>query len=90
MNKKELIEKISVEQKLSKAKAEEIVNAIFSTIVDELKAGEMVKIPGFGNFVVKERKQRTSIMPNAVRKVIIPAYRTAGFKPAKSFREQVK
>ena len=90
MNKKELIEKIAVEQGVSKAKAEEVVTAVFSTIVDELKAGETVKIPGFGNFVVKERKQRTAVIPNSNKKVIVPSYRVAGFKPAKNFREQVK
>ena len=58
MNKKELVDKIAIEQGISKSKAEEVVNAVFSTIVDELKAGEQVKIPGFGNFAVKERKQR--------------------------------
>lgn len=90
MNKKELIEKIAVEQGVSKTVAEEVVNSIFSTIVDELKAGETVKIPGFGNFVVKERKQRTAVIPNSNKKVIVPSYRVAGFKPAKNFREQVK
>ena len=65
-------------------------NAIFSTIVDELKAGEQVKIPGFGNFVVKTRKQRTAVIPNSNKKVIVPSYRVAGFRPAKNFREQVK
>lgn len=90
MNKKELIEKIAVEQGISKGTAEEVVNAVFSTIVDELKAGEMVKIPGFGNFVVKDRKQRVAVIPNSNKKVIVPSYRVAGFKPAKNFREQVK
>lgn len=90
MNKKELVEKIAVEQGVTKARAEEVVNAVFSTIVDELKAGEQVKIPGFGNFVVKTRKQRTAVIPNSNKKVIVPSYRVAGFRPAKSFREQVK
>ena len=90
MNKKELFDKISVEQNVTKARAEEMVNAIFSTIVDELKAGENVKIPGFGNFVVKTRKQRTAVIPNSNRRVIIPSYRVAGFRPAKNFKDQVK
>lgn len=90
MNKKELVEKIAIEQGVSKARAEEVVTAVFSTIVDELKAGETVKIPGFGNFVVKTRKQRTAVIPNSNKKVLVPSYRVAGFKPAKNFREQVK
>ena len=90
MNKKELVDKIAIEQNVTKARAEEMVNAIFSTIVDELKAGENVKIPGFGNFVVKTRRQRTAVIPNSNKRVIIPQYRVAGFRPAKNFKEQVK
>ena len=90
MNKKELVEKIAAEQNVTKVKAEEMVNAIFSTIVDELKSGEDVKIPGFGSFVVKTRKQRTAVIPNSNKSVIIPSYRVAGFRPAKSFKDQVK
>ena len=90
MNKKELVEKIAAEQNVTKARAEEMVNAIFSTIVDELKAGETVKIPGFGNFTVKTRQQRTAVIPNSNKRVIVPSYRVAVFKPAKNFKEQVK
>lgn len=90
MNKQDLINKIAAEQKVTKVRAEEIVNAIFSTVVEELKAGEDVKIPGFGSFVVKMRNQRTAVIPNSNKKIIVPAYRVVGFKPAKSFKEQVK
>ena len=90
MNKKELIDKIAAEKNVTKARAEEMVNAIFSTIVEELKAGETVKIPGFGNFMVKTRRQRTAVIPNSNRRVIIPSFRVAGFLRSKSFKEQVK
>lgn len=90
MNKKDLIDKIAAEQNVTKVRAEEMVNAIFSTIVEELKAGENVKIPGFGNFLVKTRKQRVAVIPNSRRRVIIPSYRVAGFRPSKNFKEQVK
>ena len=90
MNKKELIDKIAAEQNVTKVKAEEMVDAVFSTIVEELKSGEVVKIPGFGNFMVKTRKQRMAVIPNTNKRVIIPSYRVAGFRPAKNFKEQVK
>ena len=90
MNKRDLIDKIAAEQNVTKVRAEEIVNAIFSTIVEELKSGEDVKIPGFGSFLVKVRKQRTAVIPNSNRRVIIPSYRVAGFRPSKNFKEQVK
>lgn len=90
MNKQELVSKIAAEKGLSKVRAEEVVNAVFQTIVEELKDGEMVKIPGFGNFVVKNRKARMSVIPTSNKKVVVPAYKAVGFKPSKSFKEQVK
>lgn len=90
MNKQELATKISEAKGITKVEATRVVDAVFETIVEELKAGEMVKIPGFGNFVVKTRKARTAVIPLTNKKVIVPSYKTVGFKPAKSFKEQVK
>ena len=90
MNKQELAAKISEAKGITKVEATRVVDAVFETLVEELKAGEMVKIPGFGNFVVKTRKARTAVIPLTNKKVIVPSYKTVGFKPAKSFKEQVK
>ena len=90
MNKKKLIEKIAVEKGVTKVRAEEIVDVVFNTIVDELKSGEDVKIPGFGNFIVKTRKARTAVIPTTQTKVVVPSYKTVGFRPSKNFKEQVK
>ena len=90
MNIQELAAKISEAKGITKVEATRVVDAVFETIVEELKAGEMVKIPGFGNFVVKTRKARTAVIPLTNKKVIVPSYKTVGFKPAKSFKEQVK
>jgi len=86
MNKQDLATKISEEKGISKAEALRIVDVVFGTVIDELKAGEMVKIPGFGNFVVKTRKARTAVIPLTNKKVVVPSY----FKPSKTFKEQVK
>ena len=90
MNKKELVAKLAEEKDLTKARAEELVDAIIGTISEELIKGETVKVPGFGNFVVKTRKERQAVIPNSNQKVVVPAYRVVAFKPAKNFKEQVK
>lgn len=90
MNKQDLATKISEAKGISKAEALRIVDVVFGTVIDELKAGEMVKIPGFGNFVVKTRKARTAVIPLTNKKVVVPSYKTVGFKPSKTFKEQVK
>jgi len=90
MNKKELIVKLAKEQNITRAKAEEIIDVVFDTIVLKLKEGEKVNISNFGNFYVKEKKPRVSVIPNTEKRVMVPAYKTAGFHPAKAFKEDVK
>lgn len=57
MNKQELAAKISEAKGITKVEATRVVDAVFETIVEELKAGEMVKIPGFGTLLLKQEKQ---------------------------------
>ena len=54
MNKKELIEKISVNSGLSLRQSEKALNELIHTISEELKTGD-VRLVGFGTFAVTER-----------------------------------
>ena len=42
----------------SKKEAAEIVETVFDTIKETLERGEKIKISGFGNFVVRDKKDR--------------------------------
>jgi integration host factor subunit alpha len=44
----------------SKKESAEVVEAVFETMKDVLSHGDKVKISGFGNFVVREKKERAS------------------------------
>lgn len=57
MNKQELAAKISEAKGITKVEATRVVDAVFETIVEELKAGEMVKIPGLETLLLKQEKQ---------------------------------
>ena len=53
MNKSDLLEALSEGEDLTRTKAEEIVNLVFSEMTNALAAGDRVEIRGLGSFKVK-------------------------------------
>jgi integration host factor subunit alpha len=47
-----------------------------------LESGEKIKISGFGNFVVREKKPRPGRNPQTGREILIEARRVLTFKPS--------
>ncbi|HLU83333.1 MAG TPA: HU family DNA-binding protein [Trueperaceae bacterium] len=96
MNKTELAEKLATQTGLSKAKAAEVVNAIFSTdpregiIAVELDAGRKVQITGFGTFETRSRSERKGVNPGTGDAITIPAKKYAAFKTGKGLKERVE
>lgn len=89
MNKKELIDAISASADVSKDAAGRTLDAIISTIGDELKAGNDVALVGFGTFSVKKRAERTGRNPQTGNEITIAAATVPGFKPGKGLKDAV-
>lgn len=66
----------------SKKEAAEIVEAVFDTMKDVLTEGDKIKISGFGNFVVREKKERVGRNPQTGAPIPISARRVLTFKPS--------
>lgn len=66
----------------SKKEAAEVVEAVFDTMKDVLAQGEKIKISGFGNFVVRAKKQRVGRNPQTGEPIPISARRVLTFKPS--------
>ena len=73
MNKAELVAQVARESELSKDAAEKAVDATFKNIERALKGGDTVRIVGFGNFQVAQRKASTGRNPRTGAEVQIPA-----------------
>ena len=73
----------------SKKEAAEIVESVFNTIKETLEKGEKIKISGFGNFVVREKKARIGRNPQTGQEIKIKASKTVGFKPGKQLKDQM-
>lgn len=90
ITKKDLAELVASKVDCTKKDANEVVNAIFDTITETIKKGEVADISGFGKFVLKERKARTGINPATGAKIEIAASKAPGFRAAKALKEAVK
>src|SRR5262245_20405160 len=56
ITKSELIDQVAERLQLARARAEQLVDAIFDSMVEALKAGNGIEIRGFGSFTVREYK----------------------------------
>ena len=86
MNKKELVESVSIERNLTKKEAELLVDTVFNTITRSVE-GDKVLISGFGTFKVNDRKARKGISPKTQEEMIIPASKTVTFKPSNRLKD---
>ena len=66
----------------SKKESAEVVEAVFETMKETLAQGDKVKISGFGNFVVRVKKQRIGRNPQTGEPIPISARRVLTFKPS--------
>ena len=61
MNKTQLIECVALEANVTKKVASETVDAVLAVVSKALSEGDSVKVAGFGNFLVKERREKRGI-----------------------------
>lgn len=87
MNKTDLVVAVAEETQLTKEKATTVVESVIKKIQEALLEGEEVRIPGFGNFKVADRKATTARNPRTGETVDVPASKVAKFAPAKGLKE---
>lgn len=90
MNKTDLIYKVAEQAELTKKDATQVVDAVFDTILNALKAGDSVQLLGFGSFEVRERAARTGRNPQTGEEIEIAASKVPAFKAGKQLKEAVK
>jgi DNA-binding protein HU-beta len=80
VNKKELIGAVAEHTELSRAKAAEVVDAVFGAIEGALKKKEEVRLIGIGTFATAHRAATTGRNPRTREEMTIPASATVRFK----------
>ena len=89
MNKNDLVAAISGSTGLSKADCARAVDSVFDSIADALKAGQEVRIVGFGSFNVTHRKASQGRNPRTGEPIAIPASNQPKFKAGKGLKDAV-
>src|SRR5689334_16620296 len=82
MTKADLVEAIHTKVGFSKKESADIVELVFDTIKETLERGEKIKISGFGNFEVRDKRSRVGRNPQTGDVIEISARRVLTFKPS--------
>jgi integration host factor subunit alpha len=64
----------------SKKEATDLVDLVFETMKETLGRGERIKISGFGNFVLRDKRQRQGRNPQNGEPITITERRVLSFK----------
>ncbi len=72
---------------LSKREATELVEAVFETIKVTLENGENLKISGFGNFIIREKKSRPGRNPKTGKSIEICERKVLTFRPSQVLKK---
>ena len=89
MTKAQLVTKLAESAKTGRKQADDFLTALIDTVVQSVKKGESVKIPGLGIFRLRKMKARMGRNPQTGEPIKIPARKKVGFSVAKTFKETV-
>lgn len=89
MNKVDLVRFAVDRLDIPRKDAMALVDGVFDDIQAAVVAGEAVKIPGFGQFKVRDRAARMARNPATGEQVKVPAKRVFKFLAAKALKEAV-
>ena len=89
MTKGDIVERIHEKVGFSKKEAGDIVESIFEIIKTRLERGEKVKISGFGNFVVNQKRPRKGRNPQTGEEIIISGRSVLTFKASQILKSSM-
>ncbi|MBC7692468.1 MAG: integration host factor subunit alpha [Methylotenera sp.] len=89
MTKADIVESLYEKVGFSKKEAADLVELVFDTLKGTLSQGNKIKISGFGNFVVREKRSRVGRNPQTGQSIEISARRVLTFRPSQVLRAEV-
>lgn len=89
MTKADIVEALYEKVGFSKKEAADLVELVFDNLKATLAKGQKVKISGFGNFVVREKRSRVGRNPQTGQSIEISARRVLTFRPSQVLRSEV-
>jgi integration host factor subunit alpha len=71
----------------SKKESADLVDLVFETMKETLGRGEKIKISGFGNFVLRDKRQRQGRNPQTGEPIVITERRVLNFKASQLLKQ---
>lgn len=90
LTKANMAEHLFEELGLNKREAKDMVEMFFEEIRQSLQEGRQVKLSGFGNFDLREKKQRPGRNPKTGEEIPISARRVVTFRPGQKLKARVE
>ncbi len=90
LTKADMAERLFEELGLNKREAKELVEMFFEEVRDALENGQQVKLSGFGNFDLRDKKQRPGRNPKTGQEIPITARRVVTFRPGQKLKARVE
>ncbi len=89
LTKNQIVEKIRVQQKLSKSKSADIVEKLLEIMKKTMENGNDVMISGFGKFCVKTKNERRGRNPATGHEMMLTRRRVVTFKCSGQLRDKI-
>lgn len=90
LTKADMAEKLFQELGINKREAKEFVENFFEEVRLALERGSQVKLSGFGNFNLRDKKQRPGRNPKTGVEIPITARRVVTFHPGQKLKARVE
>ena len=89
LTKADMVEHLFNELGLNKQEAKELIDIFFEEIRLALENNQPVKLSGFGNFDLRDKRQRPGRNPKTREEIPITARRVVTFKAGQKLRQRV-
>lgn len=89
MTKADIVEALYTKVGFSKKEAADLVELVFDELKNTLAQAQKIKISGFGNFVVREKRSRVGRNPQTGQSIEISARKVLTFRPSQVLRSEV-
>ena len=90
LTKADMADRLYEELGLNKREAKELVELFFEEVGGALQSGDQVKLSGFGNFDLRNKKERPGRNPKTGEEIPITARRVVTFRPGQKLKTRVE
>ena len=90
MNNKEFTSELSKRTGFSQKDTSELMASLLTDMTHLLEEGNVVFVPGFGQFEVKKKAERISVNPLTKQRMLTPPKLVLNYKPSGSMKDKFK